>query len=112
MTLSEYFSTRCGLSVSELRQAIGVKSDNQIRQWQHGYMNRRPDPANAALIERATNGVVSRRDLRPDDWRVIWPELAQNSENMAASAAGGEGESVHGHAQIMTAAAPVEHSSS
>ena len=27
-------------------------------------------------IERATGGEVSRRDLRPDDWRDIWPELA------------------------------------
>jgi len=27
-------------------------------------------------IERATGGEVSRRDLRPDDWQDIWPELA------------------------------------
>ena len=26
-------------------------------------------------IERATGGAVSRRDLRPDDWHRIWPEL-------------------------------------
>lgn len=26
-------------------------------------------------IERATNGQVTRKDLRPDDWRLIWPEL-------------------------------------
>lgn len=30
-------------------------------------------------IERATNGAVSRRDLRPNDWQEIWPELAQPS---------------------------------
>jgi DNA-binding transcriptional regulator YdaS (Cro superfamily) len=28
-------------------------------------------------IERATGGAVTRRDLRPDDWHVIWPELAE-----------------------------------
>lgn len=28
-------------------------------------------------IERATDGAVTRRDLRPDDWADIWPELAQ-----------------------------------
>lgn len=28
-------------------------------------------------IEQATNGVVTRRDLRPNDWQKIWPELAQ-----------------------------------
>lgn len=27
-------------------------------------------------IERATNGAVTRSDLRPDDWQDIWPELA------------------------------------
>jgi DNA-binding transcriptional regulator YdaS (Cro superfamily) len=26
-------------------------------------------------IEVATDGVVSRKDLRPDDWPRIWPEL-------------------------------------
>lgn len=28
-------------------------------------------------IERATDGVVTRRDLRPDDYLIHWPELAQ-----------------------------------
>jgi DNA-binding transcriptional regulator YdaS (Cro superfamily) len=27
------------------------------------------------LIEQATAGQVSRKDLRPDDWHKIWPEL-------------------------------------
>jgi DNA-binding transcriptional regulator YdaS (Cro superfamily) len=29
----------------------------------------------APILEKATGGVVSRRDLRPDDWQSIWPEL-------------------------------------
>lgn len=33
--------------------------------------------ANCLAIERATNGAVTRRDLRPNDWQDIWPELAQ-----------------------------------
>jgi DNA-binding transcriptional regulator YdaS (Cro superfamily) len=28
-----------------------------------------------ATIERATGGAVTRKDLRPDDWARIWPEL-------------------------------------
>lgn len=28
-------------------------------------------------IERLTAGQVTRRDLRPDDWARIWPELAE-----------------------------------
>lgn len=27
-------------------------------------------------IERLTGGQVTRRDLRPEDWARIWPELA------------------------------------
>jgi DNA-binding transcriptional regulator YdaS (Cro superfamily) len=26
-------------------------------------------------IEDATNRVVTRRDLRPDDWQFYWPDL-------------------------------------
>lgn len=29
-------------------------------------------------IERVTQGVVARKQLRPDDWQDIWPELAQS----------------------------------
>lgn len=28
-----------------------------------------------AEIERVSNGAATRRDLRPDDWWLIWPEL-------------------------------------
>jgi DNA-binding transcriptional regulator YdaS (Cro superfamily) len=28
-------------------------------------------------IENATGGKVTRRDLRPKDWRSIWPEIEQ-----------------------------------
>jgi DNA-binding transcriptional regulator YdaS (Cro superfamily) len=28
----------------------------------------------AVQIEEATNGDVSRKDSRPDDWNAIWPE--------------------------------------
>lgn len=32
-------------------------------------------PELCVSIERATAGVITRRDLRPDDWIRIWPEL-------------------------------------
>ncbi len=28
------------------------------------------------MIESATEGQVSRAELRPHDWELIWPELA------------------------------------
>lgn len=77
MRLHEYLSLDGSLSVADLRERIGAKSDAQIRQWQHGYSDRKPSPENCVAIERATDGAVSRRDLRPDDWQAIWPELAE-----------------------------------
>lgn len=32
-------------------------------------------PARAVLIERVTNGRISRKDLFPHKWQDIWPEL-------------------------------------
>ena len=29
-------------------------------------------------IEKLTNGAVTRKDLRPDDWHEIWPELKED----------------------------------
>ena len=40
----------------------------------------------AVALEKATGGQVSRRDLRPDDWHLIWPELV-GAECLARQAA-------------------------
>lgn len=42
-------------------------------------------PQRAVEIERDTGGSVSRKDLFPDDWHRIWPEL----QGAAAVVAGG-----------------------
>lgn len=76
MTLDEYLSQPGSLTVSQLRAAIGAKSDAQVRQWQHGYGARSPGPVYCVAIERATDGAVTRRELRPDDAHLIWPDLA------------------------------------
>lgn len=86
MTLNEYFARDGALTVAQLRAAIGAKSDAQVRQWQHGYGGRRPGLAYCVAIERTTQGAVTRRDLRPDDWHLIWPELAADSEQNQAPA--------------------------
>ena len=75
MTRNDFLKLPDVMSVSELRVAIGAKSDMQIRQWQHGYADRVPSPENCVSIEQATKGAVTRRDLRPEDWHRIWPEL-------------------------------------
>lgn len=33
------------------------------------------NPVTCVLIEKNSLGKVSRKDLRPDDWADIWPEL-------------------------------------
>lgn len=75
MDLKTYIESPGALSVAELAGRIGVKSQNQLRQWQHGYSGRRPGPEYCVLIEQATQKAVTRQELRPDDWQRIWPEL-------------------------------------
>lgn len=31
----------------------------------------------ASALEHRTSGAVTRKDLRPDDWHLIWPELTE-----------------------------------
>lgn len=38
-------------------------------------------PARCVEIERVTNGKVTRKELRPDDWEKIWPEIANGRRN-------------------------------
>lgn len=80
MDLSNYLRTHGALTVAQLREAIGARSDAQIRQWQHGYASRLPGPRYCVAIERATQGCVTRRDLRPHDWHLIWPELVGSTD--------------------------------
>lgn len=55
-----------------LAQLINVKQPT-VSEWMRG---ERPVPIERCVdIERATSGAVTRRDLRPDDWHRIWPEL-------------------------------------
>lgn len=75
MNLHEYFKSPNCMTVTQLAELIDIKNVQQVRQWQHGYGNRLPSPENCLAIERATDGVVTRKDLRPDDFFKIWPDL-------------------------------------
>ena len=60
-------------SATLLASAIGVRQ-SAISNWRaRGTVI---DPFYCVAIERATNGAVTRQDLRPDDWPEIWPDLA------------------------------------
>lgn len=60
--------------VGKLAGAIGV-GQSVISNWRaRGTL---PDAIYCVAIERATQGAVTRQDLRPDDWQKIWPEIAE-----------------------------------
>ncbi|WP_186276366.1 transcriptional regulator [Burkholderia gladioli] len=72
MDLKTYLSSLERGGASKLAEEVGV-SPSFLSQMAAG--SSAISPARCVLIERATGAVVSRRDLRPDDWRDIWPEL-------------------------------------
>ena len=76
MDLKNYLNCPNQMTAAELARHIGVR-DAQVVQWKHGYGNRKPSPIYCVAIERATGGIVTRADLRPDDYWLIWPDLAR-----------------------------------
>jgi DNA-binding transcriptional regulator YdaS (Cro superfamily) len=74
MKLSDYLYAQGRGSKARLVRAIGAHASD-LSDWLCGA---RPIPLHrCTAIEVATQGVVSRKDLRPDDWQSHWPELAQ-----------------------------------
>ncbi|MFD2298382.1 helix-turn-helix domain-containing protein [Paracidovorax citrulli] len=65
--------------VGKLAEAIGI-GQSAVSNWRA--RGTTPDAAYCVAIERATSGAVSRRDLRPDDWHLIWPELAASVQEV------------------------------
>ena len=71
MNLCDYTKAARGRSAA-LAAAVGVHPV-MVSQWAGGV---KPNPLErCAAIEAATAGAVTRRDLRPDDWHLHWPEL-------------------------------------
>ncbi|EMU3955707.1 helix-turn-helix domain-containing protein [Neisseria gonorrhoeae] len=52
---------------------MGVK---QPTVWAWNKKGTPPPIIRCVQIEKLTGGAVNRKDLRPDDWHLIWPELA------------------------------------
>lgn len=73
MKLLEYVKTQS--TQRELADKLSI-TPVLISQWANE--SRPVPPERCVEIERATGGMVGRRDLRPDDWQRIWPELTPN----------------------------------
>lgn len=75
MKLSEYLETGGRGSISRLAKQIGAHIPD-VSSWASESDNSRSTPIHHCVkIEQATEGQVTRKDLRPDDWHLIWPEL-------------------------------------
>ena len=59
------FAARCGTSYAHLRNV--------------GYGQKTCGEKLAVQLEKITGGALSRREMRPNDWWEIWPELAEDS---------------------------------
>lgn len=75
--LKSYVAAR---GLTETARSLGV-SAQRLSNW----IERGVPIDKCPAIERITAGVVSRRDLRPNDWQDIWPELATQVATREAS---------------------------
>ena len=67
--------------VANLARMLGVTTQ-AVCFWRDG--KRKLPYQHCAVIEQETGGLVSRRDLCPDDWQKVWPELANQSTEQGA----------------------------
>ncbi len=82
MDLNTYLNTKEPLIDFAKRIAVPFPS---LSNWRYG---KRPVPIGRCIdIEKATGGLVTRKDLRPDDWQKIWPELAEQEHKKSDEAA-------------------------
>lgn len=79
MNLRAYLDSLPRGGVSEFAGRIGV-TPVYLSQIAAGQDGRVPSPGLCVVIERESHGRTGRRDLRPDDWMLIWPELATEKE--------------------------------
>jgi DNA-binding transcriptional regulator YdaS (Cro superfamily) len=78
MTLIEYFSTEPRGAKAEMAEYLDI-TPTYISLLIHG--KRRASPHMAINIEMATQGLVTRRDLRPDLY-IVLDKIAQESETV------------------------------
>ena len=77
MTLSGYLKANRGFAKA-MATELGL-TPAVISHWATGYRN--VPVEYCARLEAATGGAVTRQSLRPDDWHLIWPELADGITN-------------------------------
>jgi hypothetical protein len=74
MTLIDYLNSLPVEKRAGLAAYCGTSFD-YLRQI--GYGNRSCSPLLAVRLERVSQGVITRKQLFPDDWDRLWPELEE-----------------------------------
>lgn len=75
MNLKTYLSQKRGRAAA-LAKELGAHPPD-ISRWADGT---RPIPLDyGAPIEKATGGLVTRREMFPDKWQIVWPELEKRA---------------------------------
>lgn len=93
MTLSEYLAAGGRGALVRLSASICAHAPD-VSRWAR---KKRPVPEKSATaIEQATAGAVTRRELRPNDWYRIWPELVTPETPAPSAAAPASKEPSHG----------------
>jgi DNA-binding transcriptional regulator YdaS (Cro superfamily) len=82
MKFTDWVNAQRGRSLA-VAQALGV-TPPVVSDWVTG--KKRIPLERCMAIERATLGEVTRKDIRPDDWHEIWPELALAPASIAQPA--------------------------
>ena len=66
---------------SALARALGV-TPVAVGQWvSDGKYCRRVPPKQCVRIEALTDGRITRRQLRPDDWQDYWPDRVEHQQS-------------------------------
>lgn len=73
MELRPYLDTLPRGGIADIARKLGI-STIYLHQLAAGQAGRLPSPELCVRMERLMPD-VSRRDLRPHDWHLIWPEL-------------------------------------
>lgn len=66
-------------SKAALARSLEVKAPT-VQEWESDFFDKPPPIERCVQIEQITKGQVMRWHLRPNDWRKIWPELAELHE--------------------------------
>lgn len=79
MKLSDYLNQLERGSKAAFARKIGAHTPD-LSDWIAGV---RPIPVRyCAAIEQVSNGEVTRKECRPKDWQVYWPELADTTQEV------------------------------